>query len=400
MRKNKLFTAAMRTLALAGIVTIVSACGGGQEQQQQAGNQAQVATYTVQAGNIDLNDAYPATIKGKTDIEVRPLISGTITKVCVEEGQRVSKGQLLFLIDDVTLQANVESAKASVVSAKAAIASAQSQVATAQLTADNQKKLYDKGIISSYAYETATLNLRAAQEQLNQARSGLSQAQAAVTSAQKNLSYARVVAPSSGVVGAINQREGALASPSGIALTTVSDNSSVYAYFSLNEKQIIELSANGSRSLQSAISQMPQVRLRLADGSTYSYAGRVSTVAGVLDQSTGSAQVRALFPNPNGLLRSGSTGDVLVPATGRGAGLLVPQSATYEVQDMVMVFKVVDGKAVGTPIKVLPQNDGKFYVVTSGLKAGDVIAAEGVGVQVREGTEIVAKSAAAPAQKQ
>ncbi len=385
------FKAVSMSLLTLGTVACFTACSGNDkaQQQQQQANVAQVATYTVKVGDLNVDDSYPATIKGKTDIEVRPMISGTITKVCVDEGQHVNKGQVLFLIDEVTLQAAVRSAEAGVVSARAGIAAAQSSVATAQLTANNQKKLLDKGIISNYQYETATLQLRAAQEQLNQARSALSQAQAGVTQAKKNLSYSRVTAPSAGVVGTIPNREGSLASPSGAALTTISDNSSVYAYFSLNEKQIIELTKGGKISLNAAIGQMPSVKLRLSDGSTYAHAGHVSTVAGVLNQTTGTASVRALFPNQNGMLRSGASGEVLIPAKTDNV-LIIPQKCTYEVQDQKYVYLIgADHKAIATPIKVLKQNDGQNYVVTQGLKQGDVIALEGVGTKVKEGTQIL-----------
>ncbi len=384
MTKNKTSVSSLKThflpaVAMAALM-LLTACGSKGDaagQAAQGGAPVQVETYTVAMGSIDLVNAYPATIKGKTDIEVRPQISGFITRVCVDEGQRVSRGQTLFLIDQVQLQAAVQQAQAAVTSAEA-------QVATAQLTANNQKQLLDKNIISSYQYETAALNLQAAQATLNQAR-------AALVSARKNLSYSVVTAPSNGVVGSIPNREGSLASPSGPALTTISDINEVYAYFSLNEKQIIALTHSGAISLETAIKQMPTVQLRLSDGSTYANQGRVSTVAGVLNQATGSASVRALFPNNNGMLRSGASGEVLIPVNSEHV-LLIPQKATYELQDMKYVYVVgADGKAVGTPIKVLPENDGKQYVVTEGLKEGDVIVVEGVGTLVRDGVTVASK---------
>lgn len=384
MTKNKMSELSLKThflpaVAMAALM-LLTACGSKGDaagQAAQGGTPVQVETYTVAMGSIDLVNAYPATIKGKTDIEVRPQISGFITRVCVDEGQRVSRGQTLFLIDQVQLQAAVQQAQAAVTSAEA-------QVATAQLTANNQKQLLDKNIISSYQYETAALNLQAAQATLNQAR-------AALVSARKNLSYSVVTAPSNGVVGSIPNREGSLASPSGPALTTISDINEVYAYFSLNEKQIIALTHSGAISLETAIKQMPTVQLRLSDGSIYANQGRVSTVAGVLNQATGSASVRALFPNNNDMLRSGASGEVLIPVNSEHV-LLIPQKATYELQDMKYVYVVgADGKAVGTPIKVLPENDGKQYVVTEGLKEGDVIVVEGVGTLVRDGVTVASK---------
>lgn len=410
--KLKRVSQAMLTL---GAIALLTGCKGKTDPMagMQGQNAAAVATYTVTSGDLSLDNEYPATIKGKMDIAVRPMISGTITRVCVDEGQRVTKGQLLFLIDDVQYQAAVRSAEAGVASAKAAVASAESQVttiqssvATARLTATNQKKLLDKGIISNYQYQTADLNLKSAQSQLNaarqavgQSRAALAQAQQQVVNARKNLSYSRVVAPCDGVVGEIPNREGSLASPSGTPLTTISDNNQVYAYFSFNEKQVLALTKNGSVSLQAAISQLPQVKLKLSNGEIYGQVGRVSTVSGVLDQSTGSAQVRALFPNVNGMLRSGSTGSVLIPAT-TGRCLIIPQKATYEVQDQKYVYVVGPGrKATSRAITVMDQNDGQNYAVTSGLSVGDVIVVEGVGTQVKEGTTILTKAQAAAAMK-
>ncbi len=409
--KLKSVSQVMLTLS---VVALLTGCKkADQSSSMQGQNVAAVETYTVTTGDLSLDNEYPATIKGKMDIDVRPMISGTITKVCVDEGQRVSKGQLLFLIDDVQYQAAVRSAEAGVASARAAVTSAeaqvatsQSSVATAQLTATNQKKLLDKGIISSYQYQTAALSLKSAQSQLNavrqqvgQARAGLAQAEQQLVDARKNLSYSRVVAPCDGVVGQIPNREGSLASPSGAALTTISDNTSIYAYFSFNEKQVLALTKNGSISLQAAIQQLPQVKLKLANGEIYGQLGRVSTVSGVLDQTTGSAQVRALFSNVNGMLRSGSTGSILIPAT-TGRSLVIPQKATYEIQDQKYVYVVgADHKATARAITVMDENDGQNYAVTGGLSVGDVIVIEGVGTQVKEGTTIITKEQAAAAMK-
>lgn len=394
--KIKLTTMAVALTAGAAAVLLAS-CGGKDAAQQQAamsqqGGSVQVATYTVATGSMDISNSYPATIKGKLDVDVRPQTSGTVTRVCVDEGQHVTRGQLLFTIDEVQLQAAVRQAEAAVSAAQAQIATAESSVASAKLTANNQKQLLDKGIISSYQYETAALQLSSAESQANASRSQLAQAQAALVNAKKNLSFSRVTAPCSGVVGSIPNREGTLASAS-TSLTTISDNSSVYAYFSLNEKQILELTQNGRISLQVAISRMPSVKLRLSNGAIYGKSGRVSTVSGVLDQSTGSASVRALFPNTNGMLRSGSTGEVLVPAANSsGSQIIIPQKATYELQNLIFVYVIdKEGKAKSRQITVLPQNDGQNYVVTSGLSVGEVIAVEGVGTLVKDGVTVQSK---------
>ena len=198
-----------------------------------------------------------------------------------------------------------------------------------------------------------------------------------------------VTAPSDGVVGTIPNREGSLASPSSAQpLTTVSDNSQVYAYFSLTEKDLLQLSDNGMRSLKSAIDSMPAVQLRLADGVIYPIEGKVATVSGVIDNNTGSASVRALFNNPNGLLRSGSTGQIIIPESKTDV-ILIPQKATFELQDRRFVYVVNDSnKVVSTPITIEANNDGKNFVVTSGLQPGQRIAIEGVGTTLRDGLTI------------
>lgn len=366
-------------VAIAGLL---SSCGSG--QQQQGAMPVQVETYTVKLDSMTLYESYPATIKGKTDIEIRPQISGFITKVHVDEGQVVKKGQLLFTIDQVQYGAAVRSAEAAVASAEAA-------VATAKMTTDSKKILHDKQIISDYEYQTSILSLREAEAALNQARASL-------VNAQRNLDYTEVVAPSDGVVGTIPNREGSLASPSSVQpLTTVSDISEVYAYFSFNEKDVIKMTQSGSRTLNEAIKEMPEVYLQLSDGSRYALPGKVFTVSGVLDGSTGTASVRALFKNTNKMLRSGLTGEILVPQPSNDL-LIIPQKATYEIQDRVYVYLVNDSsKAVSTNITVSPVNDGQTYIVTSGLKVGDEIVTEGVGTSVRAGTLVQSSNNAAQA---
>ena len=366
-------------VAIAGLL---SSCGSG--QQQQGAMPVQVETYTVKLDSMTLYESYPATIKGKTDIEIRPQISGFITKVHVDEGQVVKKGQLLFTIDQVQYEAAVRSAEAAVASAEAA-------VATAKMTTDSKKILHDKQIISDYEYQTSVLSLREAEAALNQARASL-------VNAQRNLDYTEVVAPSDGVVGTIPNREGSLASPSSVQpLTTVSDISEVYAYFSFNEKDVIKMTQSGSRTLNEAIKEMPEVYFQLSDGSRYALPGKVFTVSGVLDGSTGTASVRALFKNTNKMLRSGLTGEILVPQPSNDL-LIIPQKATYEIQDRVYVYLVNDSsKAVSTNITVSPVNDGQTYIVTSGLKVGDEIVTEGVGTSVRAGTLVQSSNNAAQA---
>lgn len=340
-------------------------------QQQPA---PEIAVETLELQNSELAKTYPASIKGKTDIAIRPQVTGFITKVNVDEGQKVKKGDVLFTLDQVQFQAAVEQAQAAVNSARTALN-------TAQITEQNKKALLDKNIISEYEWQMAANSLAQAKAQLAQAEAGL-------VTAKKNLAYTVVTAPSDGVVGTIPNREGSLASPSSTQpLTTLSDNSEVYAYFSLTEKDLLELNQNGS--IEEGIKAMPPVELILADGSVYPIKGRVATVSGVIDAATGAASVRALFDNPSGRIRSGSTGTVSIPVV-RENVIIIPQKSTFEVQDKRFVYTLNDSnKTVTTPITVQNINDGKNFVVTSGLKAGDRLVTEGVGTKVREGMEIV-----------
>lgn len=355
------------------------------QQQMQAPS---VAVMTVSAQNADNQKEYPAKIEGKTDIAIRPQVTGFITKVCVDEGQTVKKGQTLFILDQVQYKAAVDNAQA-------AVNSAQTAVNTAAMTADTKRQLFEKNIISAYDNQLA-------QNQLATARAALSQAQAALTQARKNLSYTVVTAPSDGVVGTIPNREGSLASPSSMEpLTTISDISKVYAYFSLTEKDLLDMTDNGNRSLTAAIDSMPQVTLKLANGTIYPFSGKVATVSGVINTSTGAASVRALFDNPSGMLRSGSTGAIILPVKTDNA-IVIPQKATYSIQDKKFVYVVENDDTIHSRgISVLPQNNGQDYVVLSGINPGERIVVEGVGTQsVREGIKIKPVDAAAKAGQQ
>ena len=355
-------------LALALSLTAIS-CSKKEEASQQAQAQApEVPVETVTTGSTELSQSYPATLKGKTDIDIRPQVTGAITQVCVDEGQRVRKGQVLFRIDPITYESAVEQAQAAVNSAQAA-------VNTAKTGEESAKMLYDKGIVSQIVWQQAT-------DGLSQARAGLSQARAMLTAAQKNLSYTTITAPSDGIVGSIPLREGSYVTPQSL-LTTISDNSEMYAYFSLNENDVINLTDNGARSLESALAAMPAVELQLSNGAMYPEKGRVATVSGVIDSSTGAATVRALFPNPNGMLLSGASGSVLIPQVFNDV-IIIPQAATFENQDMRMVYVVNDSNmTTPTPIQVAKLSDGKNFVVTGGLTPGERIVVSGVNTVVR-----------------
>jgi membrane fusion protein (multidrug efflux system) len=353
---------------------VLSSCAG--EQQKQAAPAPELAVITVGEKDATLQSMYPATLHGKNDVEIRPQISGFLTKVHVSEGQRVSKGQRLFTIDQVQLQAAVDAAKAQV-------EVAQANVNTAQTNADNNKLLFDKNIISASAYQTSVDALNAAKAQLNAAKAQL-------TSAQKNLSYSVVSAPAAGIVGSITFKEGALVSPSTL-LTILSNNSEIEAYFSMNEKEVLAMTANGGRSFQQALDSLPEVTLRLANGEDYALKGKVISLSGVIDPATGSATAKASFKNPDGLIRSGSTGQILIPNVSSDV-IEIPQKATYEIQNLKFCYVVGDSSKVQSrAIEVADQHDGKNFIITKGLKSGDVVVVEGVGISVKEGMVIKPK---------
>ncbi|MDE6409037.1 MAG: efflux RND transporter periplasmic adaptor subunit [Muribaculaceae bacterium] len=370
------------TLPILAASLLLPSCKG-KDSQQQGPQIPELAVITVGEEDTQLETGFPATLHGENDVEIRPQISGFLTKVHVQEGQHVSKGQVLFTIDQVSLKAAVDAAEAAVQSAQAQVNVAQANVNTAQTNANNNKLLLDKNIISASAYQTSVDALNAAKAQLNASKAGLGQANAQLITAKKNLSYSTVTAPVSGVVGVIDNKEGSLVSPQSL-LTILSNNSDIEAYFSLNEKDLLSMTDDGKRSIKEAIAQMPAVTLLLANGERYSRPGKVVSISGVIDPVTGSASAKALFPNPDGMIRSGATGQVLIPSL-RTNSILIPQSATYEVQDMKFCYVVGDSSKVhSTPITIAEENDGKNYIVTGGLKPGDVIVTEGVGVTVKD----------------
>lgn len=350
-----------RLVLLACCLALLSSCGQG---NKGTGSAPEIAVMEVNTTTANLTNSYPASIKGKQDVEIRPMVSGFITRLHVDEGAVVRKGQVLFTIDPVQYQAAVQTAKAAVETAKAALS-------TQQLTVDNKRQLNQKNIVSDY-------DLKMAENQLAQTRAQLAQAEAQLINAQNNLSYTEVTSPSDGVVGTIPYRVGSLVSASiATPLTTVADISEMYAYFSMTERQLLELVREGG-TIKEILDKMPDVQLQLIDGTMYADSGRVETISGVIDQTTGSVNMRALFPNKRNILRSGGTGNVVFPNPLHDV-IMIPQSATTEIQDKKFVFTLQpDNTLKNTEIKVFTLDDGKYYYVTEGLKKGDKIAIEGV----------------------
>jgi membrane fusion protein (multidrug efflux system) len=351
----------------------LAACGNAPAQMPES----EYAVMSVTTSDKELTTNYSAAIRGRQDIDIYPQVGGTLTRLCVTEGQTVKRGQVLFIIDQVPYTAALRTAEANVAAAKAS-------VATAQLTYDSKKELFDQKVVSQFDLTTAQNALLAAKAQL-------SQAEAQRVNAANNLSYTTVKSPADGVVGTLPYRVGALVS-SAMAkpLTTVSDNSNMYVYFSMTENQMLNLIRKyGSK--EKAIAEMPSLQLQLNDGSIYQEEGRIETISGVIDSSTGTVSLRAVFPNKSGLLTSGGSGAVVIPVK-RENCIVIPQNITFETQDRVFVYKYEDGKTKSTPVEVTRVNGGQEYIVESGLKQGDVIVAEGVGL-LRDDTPIKVKGA-------
>ena len=365
--------------AIVGLAVLTS-CGKKQQQQMPS---AVYKTVKVSTQTIQLDTEYSATIRGRQDIDVYPQVGGTLQKLCVTEGQTVKKGQTLFIIDQVPFQAALNTAEA-------ALKAAEAQQATAELNYNSRKQLFDERVVSEFDMQTA-------HNALLSAKAAVAQAKAQVVNARNSLSYTVVKSPSDGVVGTLPYRQGALVGSSmPKPLTTVSDNSQMYVYFSLNESELLKL-AREYGSIDSAVVNMPPVRLLLVDGSEYEEVGKVESVSGVVDRSTGSVQLRAVFNNPNKLLHSGSTGNVIIPATFENA-IVVPAAATVQTQDKFKVFIVDEnGIAHSQLITINEKDGGNEFIVTSGLKGGEEIVAEGAGM-VKEGQDVQKLNQSQPAE--
>lgn len=360
----------MQLVGVIGCAVWVTSCK--EAPAGQMGNASSYAVMKVATADKELSTSYSATIRGKQDIDIVPQVAGTIERLCVSEGEKVSRGQTLFIIDQVPYKAALTTALANVEAAKAG-------VATAELNYNSNKELYAQKVVSEFTLKTAQNNYLTAKAQL-------AQAQAQEVNARNSLSYTVVKSPSNGVVGMLPFRAGALVGPSmQQPLTTVSDNSDMYVYFSMTENQLLTLTRQYG-SMDEAMKNMPEVQLKLNDGSVYEHVGKIESISGVIDRQTGTVGVRAVFPNEARLLHSGASGTVVMP-TVYANSIVIPQAATVQIQDKYLVYKVVDGKAQSAVVSVSPISDGREFVVLDGLQVGDEIIAEGAGL-VREGTQV------------
>ncbi len=349
--------------------TVATSC---QQKKQEKVENVSFKTMTVQETDKTLSSSYSASIKGRQDIDIYPQVAGKIERLCVREGDKVNRGQLLFVIEQVPYRAALDNALAAEKAAEAALSSA-------TLTYNSNKELFTQKVVSDYTLQTS-------ENAYHSAKAQLAQAKAQVTNARNNLSYTEVRSPADGVVGVLPYRVGTLVSASmPKPLTTVSDNSRMYVYFSMTEKQLLSF-VRQYGSKDAAIKNMPEVSLQLGDQSMYDHKGKVESISGVINTETGAVTLRAEFSNPERLLNSGGSGNIIIPST-RKHCIVIPQSATVQQQDKRIVYKVAGGKAVSQIVKVEDTGDGRNFIVTDGLKTGDVIVSEGAGM-VKEGEEI------------
>lgn len=358
-------------------------CGGSDTKTAVAAPAAKdYQVITISPRSTTLNIDYPATIEGQQNVEIRPKIDGYVERIYVDEGATVRQGQLLFQIRAPQYEQEVRTAQAN-------IKIAQANVNAAQMEVNKVRPLVEKNIISKYELQSAEYTL-----QSNQA--ALAQAQATLSNARTNLGYTTVTSPVNGVIGTLPYKIGSLvSSTTTLPLTTVSNISNIYAYFSINEKQALAFETiTKELTKEQRAKSIPPVTLVLANGSEFSEKGRIETASGLINIETGSVRIRATFPNPNYMIRSGSSGMVRIPVT-IDTAMMVPQKSTYEIQGKKFVYLVSDSSTVkSVEIKIRPDSDGQFFVVEEGLKAGDKIVLEGVA-SLRENMAIKPKPVSA-----
>ena len=317
---------------------------------------------------------YSASLEGSKDIEVRPEIDGYIEKIFVDEGALARKGQSLFQINSRTYLAQLNNAKASLAAAKA-------NLANAQINVSKLTPLVQNNVISD-------VQLKTAQAAYDAAAANVSQAESVVRNAEINLGYTMIKAPVDGYIGRIPHKTGSLVgTTTQEPLTVISEIKKVYAYFSLSENDFFQFKNQfAGKTVEEKIKQMPPVELVLADGSVYPEKGKVEVVSGQFNNTIGSISFRASFENKSGLLRSGNTGKVRIPRSITSA-LIIPQEATFELQDKIFVFAVGDSNKVTSKPLTIAGTSGNYYLVQGGINPGEKIVYTGLD-RLRDGAVI------------
>lgn len=370
-RKKTLFYG----MALSVLAVSLSSCGWFSEKEAPA--QAAPVMPVVKVGTGDLSSYadFATEIESRNVAEIRSQATGYVDKILVREGSRVKRGETILKINDQEYRQRAEAAQAAVEAANASLSNARLEV-------DKMTPLVEKNIISKFQLETAQSNLKSAEAALSQARSQLN-------NARIQLSYTDIASPVDGVIGKIDLYPGSLLSAGGL-VTTVASTGDVFAYFAFDEKKLLEmLREYPGKNLYDKVAGLPEAELVLADGSVYPYKGKVEVASGLINNKTGSIQLKAVFPNPDMTLHSGSTGRVRLPVHHEDV-LLVPQKATFELQNKTLVYTVDStGHVKSRNITVSGAADG-YYAVSDGLKEGDVIVFEGIS-KLREGMPVTPK---------
>jgi membrane fusion protein (multidrug efflux system) len=363
--------------AILGLLIIIApACRNPGNGQPIAGDPAQpYPVFAIKTSPATLQTEYPATLQGQQNIEIRPKIDGYIEHIYIDEGATVKKGQLLFKINAPQYEQDVKNALA-------AINSAEADVNTAKLQVEKTRPLVEKEIISEY-------ELKSDEEALKVKEAVLLQAKTTLANAQTNLSYTTVTSPVDGVAGMIPYKLGSLVSSTTTQpLTMISNITKVYAYFSMNEKQLLDFSRQYKGStVEAKLKQLPPVTLILPDKTEYPEKGQVLAMSGLINSETGAATFRATFPNPLGLIRSGGSAVITIPVSINNA-LLIPQQSTYELQGKRFVYRVDGDKVTSAEITTMADPAGQYFVVTDGLKPGDKVVFE-AATPIPDGTKIV-----------
>lgn len=341
---------------------LLASCGN-KSQETTSTEAPSYPTEVVNRKSAELQTIYPATVKGKEDIEIKPRVGGFIENLYIDEGSVVTKGQVLFTI-------NSPQSEQAVLTAQAAVNSAQAALNTAEVNVTRYRPLAEKGIVSNVQLQTYENAYTSAQASLAQAKASLNEAQA-------SLSWTRVTSPVNGIAGQIGFRQGSLVTSSDV-LTTIANTDDVFAYFSINEKDLMRLLKSTEGNTQAEkIKNLTEVTLILADGTTYPQTGKIETISGLVNVSTGSVDLRAEFANKEGHLRSGSSGRLIMPKVVDSV-FVIPQEATFAQLDKTLVYKVQGDSVVSKAVIVEAMPDGKSFAVTDGLTDGERIVTNGL----------------------
>lgn len=353
---------------------ILSSCGNSKNPQQQE-NIQEFPVLSIAPQKADLFAEYPTTLQGEQTVEIRSKVDGYIEQVYVSEGTIVTKGQPLFKIDANSFQQEMNNKNAALLAAVA-------NLETASIQTERTKVLVEKKIVNSFELTSAKNAEQVKKAELNQAKADLS-------AAKSKLAYTNIVSPINGVVGSLPYKIGSLvSSTSETALTTIANTKQIYAYFSMSQQQLgAFLNQYDGQKVNEKFKHMPQVSLLMQGGEMYSTKGKIETLSGVLNASTGAANFKAVFPNPEARLWSGASATIRIPTQLNNA-IMVPKSATFELQGKYFVFKVDQKNIVHhTAIDIMEAVTDKDYVVTKGLAAGDHIVTGGLG-NLKDGMKI------------